>query len=87
MPHTEHRKKTLRKAEKARERNRASRARFRTAVKTAKSAAAGTEGAETALRAAQALLDKAAKNRTIHPNKAARMKSRLAKAQKRAAAK
>ena len=33
-----------------------------------------------------ALLDKAAKNRVIHPNKAARLKSRLAKAANKAKA-
>lgn len=86
MPHTEHRKKTQRKAEKARERNRAVRSALRTSVKRARALAAGTPEAASALSAAEQRLDKAAKSRVIHPNKASRLKSRLAKAQNRAAA-
>ncbi|MCG3133910.1 MAG: 30S ribosomal protein S20 [Planctomycetes bacterium] len=85
MPHTEHAKKSHRKSVRRRERNRAAKAAYRTAVKKARATPAGTPGAKESLSAAQARLDKAAKNRTIHPNTAARMKSRLAKAQKRTA--
>jgi small subunit ribosomal protein S20 len=86
MPHTEHRKKTLRKAMKARERNRAARSTLRTAVKKARAVPAGAPEAASALAAAAKRLDKAAKTGVIHRNKAARLKSRLAKAQARAAA-
>lgn len=40
---------------------------------------AGTEEVKELLSLAQSALDKAAKNNSIHPNKAARLKSRLAK--------
>jgi small subunit ribosomal protein S20 len=86
MPHTEHRKKTLRKAMKARERNRAVRSAVRTAVKTARAAVAGTPEGAAAASTASKRLDKAAGAGVIHPNKAARLKSRIAKAQNRAAA-
>jgi small subunit ribosomal protein S20 len=58
------------------ERNRMFRSRLRTALKgvrKAENAGAATE----ALRAAVSLLDKAARKRIVHPNKAARSKSRL----------
>ncbi len=80
MPHSEHRKKTHAKAERARERNRKTRAGFKTAIKTLEAAAAGSKEGATALSDVQAKLDKAAMYRTIHPNKASRMKSRLARA-------
>ena len=86
MPHTEHRKKTLRKALKARERNRATRSAVRSAVKQARSLTGGTKEAAEALAGAKRRLDKAAKTGVIHPNKAARLKSRIARAQARAAA-
>ncbi len=81
MAHTRHRKKTLRKALEANRKNRAQRADMRTAVRQARTAT-GDEVAE-ALRLATKKLDKAAKHRVIHPKKAARIKSRLAKAQNR----
>ena len=87
MPHTEHRKKTLRKSLKARERNRATRSAVRSAVKRARSVPGGTPEAASALASASKRLDKAAKVGVIHPNKAARLRSRIAKAQNRAAAK
>ena len=86
MPHTEHRKKTLRKAERARERNRAARNEMRTTLKRARAEKGGTKEGAEAYAEAQQKLDKAAKNRTIHPNKAARLKSRLTKSMKKAAA-
>src|ERR1700741_523307 len=58
------------------ERNRAFRSRLRTALKKVRTAATRDAGA-TALREAASLLDRAARKRIIHPNKAARAKSRL----------
>jgi small subunit ribosomal protein S20 len=81
MAHTEHAKKTHRQSLKARERNRAARSAIKTALKAARGAAGGDEKAAVAAQqSVVARLDKAAKNRIIHPNKAARLKSRLAKA-------
>jgi small subunit ribosomal protein S20 len=63
---------------KAAERNKAVKSELKTRVKVAV-AAAGTEGADSALRTAQKRLDKAASKGIIHKNAAARRKSRLAK--------
>ena len=84
MPHTEHRKKTQRKAQRAREVNRARRSAARTAVKKAREAVASPEGAKE-LRHAHKAIDKAAQYGVYHRNKAARLKSRLARAVNRAA--
>jgi small subunit ribosomal protein S20 len=86
MAHTEHAKKSFRQSEKRRERNRATKSALKTTLKAAR-ASVGKDTAPKALSAATARLDKAAKHRTIHPNKAARLKSRLAKAMNKAAAK
>ena len=87
MAHSKHRQKTLRKATEQRLVNRGIRGSMRTAVKNARAAATTTPTeADAVIAAAAARLDKAAMNRVIHPNKANRMKSRLAKAQNRAAA-
>lgn len=53
---------------------------FKRAVKNARRAmSTGADDAATTLSQAQSALDRAAKSKTIHPNKAARLKSRLAK--------
>ena len=57
--------------------NRTERSRLRTALKKVRSAA-GAE-VETAYADAVQLLDRAGRKRLIHPNAAARQKSRLAK--------
>lgn len=62
-------------AERA-ERNRQFRSKMRTALKKVRSAENAETGAP-ALREASSLLDRAAQKRIIHPNKAARAKSRL----------
>lgn len=86
MPNSEHRKKTLRQSVKRNEANRAQRASMRTAVKNARSGLESDPAASgDAVRAAVQRLDKAAKANLIHKNKAARLKSRLAKAQNAAA--
>ena len=85
MPHSKHRKKTLRKSGELRLKNRAQRAGMRTALKQAREAVAETPAeADAAIAAASRQVDKAADNRVIHPNKANRLKSRLAKARNRA---
>ncbi len=87
MAHSKHRKKTLRKAQAQRLVNRAGRSSMRSAVKKARIAVeTDPEGADATLAAASKNLDKAGKSRLIHPNKASRLKSRLAKARNRAAA-
>jgi small subunit ribosomal protein S20 len=69
----------MRQNAKARERNRKQRATLRTAVKKVR-AAPSKDDAVAAVRTAESLLDRAARKRLIHPNAAARQKSRLAKA-------
>ena len=75
MPRIASAKKNMRKSRAAAVRNRAQRAALRTAVKTAK--APGSSPA--AKKAATALLDRAARKGLIHPNNAARHKSKVAK--------
>jgi len=63
---------------KSAERNKAVKSELKTRVKTALNTA-GTEENGEALRLAMKRLDKAAAKGVIHPNQAARRKSRLAK--------
>lgn len=79
MPRIRSSKKRMRKSTKARERNRTQRAALRTAIKKVR-AAETPDAAAPATRHAESLLDRAARKRLIHPNAAARLKSRLAKA-------
>jgi small subunit ribosomal protein S20 len=58
------------------ERNRMFRSKLRTALKKVR-AADNAEAAAPAFREASSLLDRAARKRILHPNKAARAKSRL----------
>ena len=76
MPNTKSAEKRMRTNEIRAARNRAFRSRQRTALKRVRTANDSAEGA-TALREASSLLDRAARKRIIHPNKAARAKSRL----------
>jgi len=69
--------KRVRQSEKRRVRNRAVRSRMRTYVKRANTAIATGDDAEEPVRAAISELDRAAKKGVIHPNSAARRKSRL----------
>lgn len=84
MPHTEHRKKTLRKAREANVVNRGRRSVVRHALKEAR--AEVKEGKTTPASLSQSVkkIDKAAEYGVIHKNKAARLKSRLAKAANKA---
>lgn len=73
-------KKRIRQNEKARVRNRIHRGRARTEVKQAREAmASGSDGSVDAVREAVRWLDHAASKGVIHPNNAARRKSRLMK--------
>lgn len=64
--------------EKARQRNKTVRSELKTRVKAVE-AAAGTDGAEAALKDAIQVIDRAAAKGVIHKNAAARQKSRLTK--------
>ncbi len=87
MPHSKHRKKSLKTSQERRLRNRAERSAVRTAVKKARTAAEKDPShADASIAAAASAVDKAAKRNTIHHKRASRIKSRLAKAQNRAAA-
>jgi small subunit ribosomal protein S20 len=70
--------KRIRQARKRYENNRAQRSRVRTAIKKVMTAS-DAETAGAALREVSALLDRMASRRVIHPNKAARKKSQLAR--------
>lgn len=70
--------KRIKQNEVRRERNKAVRSELRTRTKSALAEIAqGTEGSEESLRSAVARIDKAAQKGVIHPNQAARRKSRL----------
>ena len=76
MPNNKSAEKRMRTNAIRADRNRAFRSRLRSALKKVRTASDSTAGA-TALREASSLLDRAARKRIIHPNKAARAKSRL----------
>jgi small subunit ribosomal protein S20 len=76
LPNTKSAEKRMRTNEIRAARNRAFRSRLRSALKKVRAASDSATGA-TALREASSLLDRAARKRIIHPNKAARAKSRL----------
>jgi small subunit ribosomal protein S20 len=78
LPNSKSAEKRVRTNEKRAARNRQARSRLRTALKKVRTADT-QEAGDAALREATELLDRAASRRLIHPNKAARTKSRLAK--------
>ena len=86
MPTTKSAKKRLRQNIVRRIKNRATKAAVRTQVKKVRAAAAAGDAqkAEAELRLAAMKLDRAGAKRVIHPNKAARLKSRLQAAIKKA---
>jgi len=59
--------------------NRAQRSALRSAVKKAKAATGTAEERKAAILEAERLLDRAGRKNIVHPNTAARTKSRLAK--------
>ena len=76
MPNSKSAEKRMRTNKIREERNKASRSRLRTAIKSVHQAD-GAETADTSFDKAKSLIDRAASNRLIHPNKAARLKSQL----------
>ena len=78
MPNIASAKKNMRKSRAAAVRNRAQRSALRTAIKKAKSPTATADEK----KAAVSLLDRAARKGLVHQNKAARTKSKMAKAVK-----
>ena len=81
MANTKSAKKDLRRSEKRRVQNQATKSALKTYVKKARLSAATGDAATSAeaLRVAMKALDKAAQNGVIHKNQAARRKSRLVK--------
>ena len=81
MPNTKTAAKRMRQNAKRNVINRARKAVIKTHTKKIEKAVAEGNAAEAdeAFKVVQARLDKAAKGKTIHPNKAARRKSRMAK--------
>jgi small subunit ribosomal protein S20 len=70
--------KRIRQSQKRYEQNRAQRSRMKTAIKKVLGAQDATS-ADSAFREVSAMLDRFASRRMIHPNKAARKKSQLAR--------
>ena len=68
--------KRVRQAERHRIRNKAKRTRVKTAIKAVRKAKTKKEALKY-YETAQSVIDKVAQDRVIHPNKAARLKSRL----------
>jgi small subunit ribosomal protein S20 len=80
MANTKSAIKRIRTSEQRRVRNQAVRSATRTFVKKARSSiASNLDGAQTDIIAAVSALDRAARKGVIHPNNAARRKSRLMK--------
>ncbi len=82
MAHSRTARKAIRQNEKRRELNRALNSSMRTQFKKVMTAVAEGDAttANTELPHAQKLVDKAAKTNRVHKNKAARLKSQLARA-------
>lgn len=78
MANTPSSKKRMRQEQQRRERNRRQRSRVKTAIKKVMNAT-DAAAAETAFVETSALLDRLASRRLIHPNRAARKKSQLAR--------
>ncbi|HEY7637513.1 MAG TPA: 30S ribosomal protein S20 [Gemmatimonadales bacterium] len=81
MPRIRSAKKRMRQARARTAQNRTQRSKLRTAIKKVRSAAG--KDIATAYAEAVQLLDRSGRKRQIHPNNAARHKSRLAKLLKR----
>lgn len=81
MAHSVSARKRIRQNAQRRERNRARKSQIKTAVRKVDTAigAGDKEQSAAALRSASQVVDKIAATGTIHRNKAARMKSRLAR--------
>jgi small subunit ribosomal protein S20 len=81
LPHTESAKKALRVSQRRRDQNKPVRSQVKTYVKKAEQRISSNEpeSAREAVQRAMTALDKAAQKGVIHPNNAARRKSRLMK--------
>lgn len=84
MPRTKSAKKQLRQSRRHTAHNRTQRSQLRTALKKARAGGSGADAAKAQADAVR-LLDRAGRKKLIHPNAAARLKSRLVKATKRKA--
>lgn len=78
MPNIKSAQKRMELSRAAQAKNRATRSRIRTAVKQVRDAEDAAT-AETRMRQAISLLDRAGRRRLFHPNKVARAKSQLQK--------
>ncbi|MGQ0701770.1 MAG: 30S ribosomal protein S20 [Gemmatimonadales bacterium] len=78
MPRTKSAKKAMRQTRARTARNKSQRSALRTALKKAR-ASVGAREQGAALRGLGSLLDRAARKRLIHPNTAARLKSRISR--------
>lgn len=78
MANTKSAKKRIRQNERRRVRNKQQKSRLKTAIKKVMSAEDGDQATEL-FRQTSALLDRYASRRLVHPNKAARTKSQLAR--------
>ena len=78
MPNIKSSRKRMVQGELAREKNRAERSRLRTALKRVREATQADQ-VQARLREAVGLLDQAARERLLHPNKSARLKGQLAR--------
>ena len=82
MPNTKSAKKALRSSASKRKHNIYWKDKYKASIKNLKSALESANGGEVtgeALKALQGILDKAAKEKVIHKNKANRLKSRYAR--------
>ncbi len=79
MPNNAAARKRMRQEQKRRLHNRSVKSLVKTQITKARNAISFDEDAELAVRAAVRELDRAAKKGVIHPNNAARRKSRLMK--------
>ena len=79
MPNVKSAEKRMRTNKIREQRNKAARSRLRTAIKKARQTE-NAENLESVQQQAKSLLDRAARKRLIHPNKAARIKSQIARA-------
>lgn len=78
MANTRSAEKRIRQTLRRTQRNRMQKSRLKTSIKRVLQAP-DTNAAETAFRETAALLDRLASRRVIHPNRAARKKSQLAR--------
>ena len=85
MPNTASAKKRLRQSEARRARNRAVKSSLRTQIRKFREAlqAGNVETCQTEFHVASQRLDQAAAKKIIHPNRAARLKSRMSAATKK----